>query len=357
MSPREQARRLASEAGKRKPLELLLLGDCMLGRLVNEVLENAPPEYPWGDTLPILHSADWRLCNLECVISDRGEPWSAYPKAFHFQSAAKNIEVLKIAEINAVSLANNHVLDYGYDAMFEMLEILDRARIVHSGAGMNLAQASRVAAAEVSGRKIGLLAFTDNESDWEATKDWPGVFFVPTNINDPRASRLLDIIREQREAVDFLIVSAHWGSNWGYTPPKDHVALAHALVDAGADVVFGHSSHVFRGIEFYQGRTILYGAGDFVDDYAVDKTERNDQSFIYVIDVQERIAQSLRLYPTLIRGCRSFRAEGVYALSIADKMRALSEAFGTSANWNQSLRFLKIDCSSLEHEKPMRAAG
>lgn len=357
MPPREQARLSASEPRKTKPLELLLLGDCMLGRLVNEVLENAPPEYPWGDTLPILHSADWRLCNLECVISDRGTPWPAYPKAFHFRSAAKNIAVLKTAEINAVSLANNHVLDYGYDAMFEMLEILDRAGVVHSGAGMNLVQASGLATAEVAGRKIGLLAFTDNEPDWEATKDWPGVFYVPTNFNDSRVSRLLDLIREQREAVDFLIISAHWGSNWGYTPPKDHVAMAHALVDAGADLVFGHSSHVFRGIEFYQGRPILYGAGDFVDDYAVDKTERNDQAFIYVVDAEERISQSLRLYPTLIRGCRSSRAEGVYALIVADKMKALSEAFGTSANWIQPLQFLKIACSSLEQEKPMRAAG
>jgi poly-gamma-glutamate capsule biosynthesis protein CapA/YwtB (metallophosphatase superfamily) len=342
---------------QRKPLKLLLLGDCMLGRLVNEVLENAPPEYPWGDTLPILHSADWRLCNLECVISDRGTPWSAHPKAFHFRSAAKNIAGLKTAKINAVSLANNHVLDYGYDAMFEMLEILDRAGIVHSGAGMNLAQASSIATAEASGWRIGLFAFTDNEPNWEATKDSPGVFYMPVDLNDSRASRLLDIIQEQRGAVDLLIVSAHWGSNWGYAPPKDHVALAHALVDAGTDLVFGHSSHVFRGIEFYQGRTILYGAGDFLDDYAVDRTERNDQCFIYIVDVVERTSQSLRLYPTLIRGCRSSRVEGVYAQSITDKMKMLSETLGTSANWNQSLRFLKIDSSSLEHEEPIRAGG
>jgi poly-gamma-glutamate capsule biosynthesis protein CapA/YwtB (metallophosphatase superfamily) len=100
-----------SEGTEKKPLQLLLLGDCMLGRLVNEVLENAPPEYPWGDTLPILHSADWRICNLECVISDQGAPWPAYPKVFHLRSAAKNIAVLDAARMNGVSLANNHVLD------------------------------------------------------------------------------------------------------------------------------------------------------------------------------------------------------------------------------------------------------
>jgi len=100
-----------SEGTEKKPLQLLLLGDCMLGRLVNEVLENAPPEYPWGDTLPILHSADWRICNLECVISDQGAPWPVYPKVFHLRSAAKNIAVLDAAWMNGVSLANNHVLN------------------------------------------------------------------------------------------------------------------------------------------------------------------------------------------------------------------------------------------------------
>ena len=132
--------RAEGDAGA-KQWELLLLGDCMLGRLVNEVLENSEPDYPWGDTLPILHSADWLFCNLECVISDQGTPWSAYPKAFHFRSAAKNIAVLKSARADAVSVANNHVLDFGYEALSEMLEILDRAGIVHSGAGLDHEQA------------------------------------------------------------------------------------------------------------------------------------------------------------------------------------------------------------------------
>lgn len=344
------------EDTKEKPLQLLLLGDCMFGRLVNEVLENAPPEYPWGDTLPILHSADWRLCNLECVISDRGVPWSLSPKVFHFRSAAKNIAVLEAARINAVSLANNHVLDYGYDAMFEMLGILDRAGIAHSGAGANYAQASRLATAEVSGRKIGLFAFTDNEPDWEAGADWPGVFYVPTDLKDSRAAKLLDIIRERREAVDFLIVSAHWGSNWGYSPPQEHVVFAHALIDAGADLVFGHSCHVFRGIEFYRGRPILYSAGNFVDDYAVDRIERNDQSFIYLMETEGRISRGVRLYPTLIRRCRAFHAEGVHAVGITDKMKELCKPFHTSASWNQAQQCLEIGYSTRDYEKQMRAA-
>jgi len=359
-SPNEQLDTSASGGVRRKPLNLVLLGDCMLGRLVNEALENAPPEYPWGDTLPILHRADWRLCNLECVMSDRGTPWSAYPKAFHFRSDAKNIAVLKAAQINAVSLANNHVLDYGYDAMYEMLEILDRAGIVHSGAGLNYGQASRLATVERCGRKLGLLAFTDNEPGWEATSDRPGVFYIPTDLHDSRAAKLLAIIRESSGVVDLLIVSAHWGSNWGYRPPQEHVIFARALIDAGADIIFGHSSHVFRGIEFYKGRPILYGAGNFVDDYAVDKIERNDQSFIYAIEMADRIPRFMRLYPTLIRRCHASLANGIYVSAIAEKMKELCTGLHTRTSWNHALQCMEIARFNLREEtapQPLNSSG
>ncbi|HYK88182.1 MAG TPA: CapA family protein [Acidobacteriota bacterium] len=333
---------LPSEDAKGAHFQFLLLGDCMLGRLVNDVLESTPSGYPWGNTLPILHSADWRFCNLECVISDRGTPWSAYPKPFHFRSAAKNVAVLEVARINAISVANNHVLDYGYDALTEMLEILDRAGIVHCGAGLNDVQASQLATAEVRGRKLGFLAFTDNEPDWEAGPDRPGVFYVPTDLHDSRAANLLRIVRESSGIVDVLVVSAHWGSNWGYIPPREHVTFAHALIEAGADIIFGHSSHVFRGIEIYQGRPILYGAGNFVDDYAVDKIERNDQSFIYMIEIADTKPAGICLYPTLIRGCRASLAKGIHAFRIADKMRDLCAGLRTRTSWNQARGRMEI---------------
>lgn len=312
---------------------LALFGDCMLGRLVNDALEQEPPEYPWGDALSILHGADWRFCNLECVISDRGEPWSAYPKVFHFRSAAKNVAVLRAARIDAVSLANNHVLDYSYDALCEMLEILDRNGILHAGAGMNFEAASRLATAEVAGRKLGLLAFTDNEPDWEATAYRPGVFYVPVDLHDKRAGLLLEIIQGHAKTVDLLIVSAHWGPNWGYAPPREHVGIAHAMVEAGAGVIFGHSSHVFRGIEFHHNRPILYGAGNFIDDYAVDEIERNDESFIYMLETEDATPRRLRLYPTVIRNFQARRAGVVLGQHIAGKMQRLCRAFHTPAAW------------------------
>jgi poly-gamma-glutamate capsule biosynthesis protein CapA/YwtB (metallophosphatase superfamily) len=327
---------------------LALVGDCMLGRLVNDMLENEPPEYPWGDTLPILLGADCRICNLECVISDRGTPWSAYRKAFHFRSAAKNVAVLRAARINAVSLANNHVLDYGYEALEEMLENLVRNDIAWSGAGRNFDEASRIATIDIDGRKLGLLAFTDNEPDWEATSDLAGIFYVPVDLGDSCVKTLLDVVRRCKDAVDLLIVSAHWGPNWGYAPPKEHVALGHALVDAGANIVFGHSCHVFRGIEMYRGRPILYGAGNFVDDYAVDEIERNDESFVFMVEINEEETMGLRLYPTVIRNFQARRASAAEALQIAQKMQRLCHNMNTPTVWNEKEGDLSVGYTSIQ---------
>lgn len=326
---------------KEQPLQLAIVGDCMLGRGVNQILEQKSPEYPWGDTLPVLRTAGARIGNLECVLSDKGTPWAEYRKEFHFRSAAKNVATLAAAGINAVSIANNHVLDYGREALLEMLEVLDRARIAHSGAGTDLAEASRIATFEVQGRRLGLLAFTDNEPLWEATVQRPGTFYVPVAQSDPRARNLINIVRQRRD-LDAVIVSAHWGGNWGYTPPAEHIELAHALIDGGADVIFGHSCHVFRGIEWYKGRPILYSTGDFVDDYAVDPDERNDQSFIFLVEFEGNAPARLRLVPTLIHWCQAQLAPQTEAMAIAEKMQKLCAALGTSACWDSNTQVLEV---------------
>jgi poly-gamma-glutamate synthesis protein (capsule biosynthesis protein) len=305
------------------PLILLLAGDVMLGRLVNEFLRSVPPEYPWGDTLALFRNAHWRACNLECVIADLGSPWARYPKAFHFRSDARNIAVLKAAGIDAVSLANNHTLDYDYGAMTEMLRLLDEAKIAHSGAGLNREEAARCAVSEVRGLRIGLISFTDNEPGWEAGKDQAGICYVPVDRPDERTNGLLERVRAHRASVDVLIVAAHWGGNWGYHPPAEHTALARELIRAGANVVFGHSAHVFRGIEVFQRGLIVYSAGDFVDDYAIDPVERNDHSWAFEIHVEDKRVRSLHLYPTVIREFQARLAARDEAHVIIEKMREL----------------------------------
>ncbi|MDO8433973.1 MAG: CapA family protein [Candidatus Binatus sp.] len=319
-----------------------MVGDVMLGRGVNEALRQVCPEYPWGDTLRHFHEADWRLCNLECVISDRGVPWRSTPKVFHFRSDARNIAVLTAAGIDAVSLANNHILDFGYDAMREMLELLDANHIKHAGAGLNHSRAFEPALSNVGGMTIALIALTDNEPQWEATADRAGLAYVPIDVADQRAQELFAMIgaAKQRDAV--VIISAHWGPNWGYEPPKDHIRFAHRMIDEGADIIFGHSGHVFRGIELYRERPIIYCAGNFIDDYAIDEFERNDESFIYAIDLDDRVLpRSIRLSPTII-GDRQARMAGVRARSIAAKMQDLCTKLNTFAKWNDRDQRLEI---------------
>lgn len=315
-------------------MRLAFVGDVMLGRLVNSALQRNPPQYPWGDTLAVLREADLRVCNLECVVSDRGEPWSASPKAFHFRSDAHNIATLQAAQVGVVSLANNHVLDFGYDALNDMLTLLDAAEIRHAGAGHTLEEAMRPAMVRTSEGMVALLAATDNEPLWAANADQAGIWYMPTDITDARAQRLLQAVRDVRPSAKVVVVSLHWGGNWGYTPPFAHSVLAHTLIDSGADIIFGHSGHVLRGVELYHGKPVLYSAGDFIDDYRVDAVERNDESSIFVVEIGTTAASNtVRMYPTVIEHFRAARARGDRADKIARKVRSLCAALGTHASW------------------------
>ncbi|MET3951662.1 CapA family protein [Arthrobacter sp. UYEF36] len=321
-----------------------LLGDVMLGRLVNERLRRVGAEYPWGDTDSVLRQADLTIANLECVLAAGGEPEAG--KVFHFRSDPKNVASLRSAGIGMVSLANNHVLDYGAGAFREMLPALDSAGILHAGAGLDRDSARRPAVRRVSGTAVGLIAFTDNQPDWEADGG-AGVFYVPVVDSDPRVADLLALVRRTKARVGLLIVSAHWGPNWGTGALSEHGELARALIEAGADVVFGHSPHIFRGVELFRNRPIIYSAGDFVDDYAVDPLERNDQSFIFQLATDGGTPLTLRLYPTLITDFQA-RLAGRSSRQIAERMQRLSRHLGTAGSWDAAGGFLEI---------PLAAAG
>jgi poly-gamma-glutamate synthesis protein (capsule biosynthesis protein) len=307
-------------------MRLALVGDVMLGRMVNDYLRTRDTESVWGDTLPILGQADFRMCNLECAISDRGEPWEITPKEFHFRSDRKNARVLQMAGISAVSLANNHVLDFGYDALTDTLRTLDAFGIYHAGAGANRSEACEPKIISLKGRRIGIIAATDNQPEWEATETKPGVFYVPIDPSDSRAKKLVRLVRQTRKVVDMLIVSLHWGSNWGYEPPIEHQEFARLLGDVGADVIFGHSAHVFRGVQIYAGRPILYSTGNFIDDYAIDRVERNDESFVFVLETEDSNFSRLKLFPTVIENCSARRAIGSEKDAIEQKMQFLCES-------------------------------
>jgi len=315
-------------------MQIALTGDVMLGRMVDqEVIRNQSlrPEAVWGDVLPILLAADLRVINLECVISARGREWRPQSKAFHFRAHPRAIDCLKSASIDAVTLANNHVLDYGAEALLDCLGLLDRAGITHAGAGRNLATAMEPAFLSSTGSRVAVLALTDNEPDWEAADVKPGVVYVAYDrrgLKEPYRARVADAIKRARRQAGLVLVSAHVGPNWG-APSVEMRALAHELLDLGADLYWGHSNHSPQGIELYHGKAILYSSGDFIDDYMVDENERNDLSFLFVLDVEPGRVARIRLHPVRIEHCRVRLARHQDALFLQKTMQAKCAALGT----------------------------
>ncbi|HSE58808.1 MAG TPA: CapA family protein [Nitrospiraceae bacterium] len=321
-------------------MTLALTGDVMLGRLVDEsIIRNPtlPPETVWGDMRPRLLEADLRLINLECVISDRGREWKPDSKAFHFRSDPRAIEVLRAAKIDGVTLANNHALDYGAEALRDCLERLDAAGIQHTGAGATLAQALEPMYLATSSGTVAVIGLTDNEPEWEATDRTAGVHVIRYGINglvEPYRERLSRLIRSARQRAQLVVVGAHVGPNWG-SPSRAMQALARDLIDLGADLYWGHSNHTPQGIELYRGRAILYSTGDFVDDYAVDPAERNDLTFLFVTELEQGRVAQIRLVPVAIDEFRVRLAKGAERTFLERTMERKCAALGTAVRWRQ----------------------
>src|SRR5215211_4082640 len=266
-------------------ITLAVMGDVMLGRNVAEALSyRMRPEEPWGDVMPLLNEADLRIANLECAITDKDRPWIRTAKVFHFRTSPSAVETLLIARIDACSLANNHTLDFEEQGLLDTLEYLDAAGIRHAGAGRNLEEAARPAILDApDGEKVALLAFTDNEPPFVAGVDRPGTNYLPTSLEPEVLDRVEAAIAGAREAgADTILFSNHWGPNMVERPRHIFRRFARSVVDRGADVYYGHSAHVFQGVEVYRGKPILYDTGDFIDDYAVDERLRNDRSFVFL---------------------------------------------------------------------------
>lgn len=328
-------------------MQLALTGDVMLGRMVDEyVIQNwsVRPETLWGDILPVMLNADCRLINLECVISSRGEAWHPNKKAFHFRARPRALDFLRAAKIDGVTIANNHVLDYGRDALLHCLRLLDRAGIKRTGAGATLEEALVPAVFGLPEGRIGVMALTDNEPEWEATRTNPGANYVAYNdrgLVEPYRLRMAQVLSSARRQAELVIVSAHVGPNWG-APSRAMQALAHELLDMGADLYWGHSNHTSQGIELYRGKAILYSTGDFIDDYMVDQEERNDLSFLFLVEVERNRIRQILLHPTRIEDCRVRRADEQERTFLARTMQAKCAAFGTSVLFREGIGTVTI---------------
>ncbi|MGQ0667014.1 MAG: CapA family protein [Nitrospiraceae bacterium] len=316
-------------------MRIALSGDVMLGRLVDQSIirnRSVRPESLWGDVLPVLLAADCRLINLECVISDQGEEWHPGTKEFHFRASPRAVEFLRAAKIDGVTLANNHVLDYGPDALLDCLNLLDHAGIKRTGAGATLDGALVPAMLRLPQGCAAVVALTDNEPEWEASATKPGVNYVAygaRGLKEPYRSRIAQALFSAHRQANLVIVSAHVGPNWG-APSRAMRALAHELIEMGADLYWGHSNHTPQGIELYKGKAILYSTGDFVDDYWVDTDERNDLSFLFILEADDGCLRRIRLHSVRIEDLAVRLADEEERQFLMRTMQAKCRALGTA---------------------------
>jgi poly-gamma-glutamate capsule biosynthesis protein CapA/YwtB (metallophosphatase superfamily) len=304
-----------------------LLGDVMLGRGVARRLGEVAPERLWSDEVAAL-CAECRavICNLECCISDRGSPTERIPgKRFFFRAPSPAVQALTAAGVRGVSLANNHALDYGVAALADTLAGLSAAGIAAAGAGPDADRARRGAVVAANGFRVGLLAVTDHPVEYAATQDSPGVAMADLTTGLP--DWIPAEIARLRDQADVVVAFPHWGPNMTTKPARWQRRCARALIDAGADLVAGHSAHVFHGIERIEDRFVLYDLGDALDDYVVDRRLRNDLGILTLW--RPDCDPQLELVALRLGFCETSVARGADADWIASRLAKASAKLGT----------------------------
>ncbi len=324
---------------------LALAGDVMLGRGVNERLHGRrDPAAVWGDVLPILLDADLRLVNLECALTRHRRPWSRTPKVFRFRADPElAAAALAAARVDVAALANDHALDYEAEGLLDTLRALDGAGILHAGAGRDAAAARQPAVVERGGARVAVLAWTDEEPSFAAGPDRPGTCYLPISLAPHVLDRAGEAIELARARAELVVVSMHWGADLVQRPNELVRRFCRALVERGADLVFGHGTHVFQGVELHRGRPIVYGAGAFLDDFAIDPVARNDWSFLFRVAFEGGRFAGLEMAPVVLRRASVRRAGGENREALLARMRVLCEELGTAVARTGDRWFVKGD--------------
>jgi poly-gamma-glutamate capsule biosynthesis protein CapA/YwtB (metallophosphatase superfamily) len=293
-------------------VRLALAGDTLLGRGVARELMTRPPQsLVAAEIAELTRAADVCIVNLECCISERGEP---VPKAFNFRAPPQAVETLVHLGVDCVLLANNHALDYGIDGLLDTFAHLREAGIRWAGAGENVERAR----APVVLEGLPVVAFADHEPLFAAGPDRPGIAYADIRVGLP--DWLL-------ESAPRALLCPHWGPNMTPAPLPYVRAAAGRLGKAGARLVAGTSAHVFQGVE----RRVLYDLGDFIDDYAVDRRLRNDLGLLFLVDLEPDGPSRIEAVPIRLEHAYTRLARGEERDWIRRRFREACAALGTEA--------------------------
>jgi poly-gamma-glutamate synthesis protein (capsule biosynthesis protein) len=295
-------------------------------------------DYIWGDALEELDRAevDFRIANLETAVTSAETPWPG--KAIHYRMHPQNVDCISAGHISACALANNHVVDWGYDGLSETLLTLGAAGIAHSGGGNDSDEAMQPAVLNATGKgRLLLFSFGSITSgippEWKATSISPGINLLD-DLSEKTAAWVCDEMRPHQQPGDLVAASIHWGSNWGYEISSEQIAFAHRLIEQGIAIVHGHSSHHVRAIEVFKGRLILYGCGDFLTDYegiSGNETFRGDLPLMHLVELDSDSGELIaaRLVPMQMRRFQLQRASAADARWLCDLLNKLGAKFNT----------------------------
>jgi poly-gamma-glutamate capsule biosynthesis protein CapA/YwtB (metallophosphatase superfamily) len=366
-------------AGGSDDMNILLAGDVMTGRGIDQVLlcpctpeihepvaksaseyvrlaerTNGPIlcpvnfEYPWGAAIAEFRLAAPVICvvNLETAITGCED---FLPKGINYRMSPANAQCLASAGIDCCVLANNHVLDWGEAGLIDTLDALEKFGIQKVGAGRDANEAQKPAVFDIDrDRQVVVFAVASGTSGtpetWAAGENSPGVNFL-REFSDASAARIARQITRVKRPRDIVVVSIHWGPNWGYLIPQEQVRFAHRLIDeAGVSVVFGHSSHHAKAIELYRRRLILYGCGDFLNDYEgiIREEYRGDLVLLYALefDVSTNELNKLELVPFRIRRFQLVQPSEEDVVWLDRRLNRENHAFDTFIKLQPSGRFL-----------------
>ncbi len=295
--------------------------------------------YIWGDALEELENRtpDLRIINLETSVTTSEDFWPR--KGIHYRMHPDNAPVINAASIDCCVLANNHVLDWGYAGLKETLETLQKAGLQATGAGDDFDQAQTPAIFRLAEKRRVMVFSMASESSgvplaWAAMRNRAGVNLID-EFSSVSVSAIADQVQTLKQPGDIAVLSIHWGSNWGYEVPDEQREFAHQVIDeTGIDVIHGHSSHHPRPIEIYRNRPIMYGCGDFINDYeGIGGYEvfRGDLSLMYFLDIDPASGAltGLEMVPLQIRKFSLDRASKPDAMWLRNTLHREGQVFGT----------------------------
>ena len=302
-------------------MRLALAGDTMLGRQVANAIERSrrPPLAP--DVVTVAAEADLFVLNLECCVSARAERWPDPDKPFFFRAPPCAAELLAEIGVDCVTLANNHALDYGPDALLDTLDHLQRVGVATVGAGADATAARRPRVLVAAGTSLAVLGVSDHPPDYAAGPGRCGIAYA----DHAKAGWLAQAITAARARADEVLVTPHWGPNMTASPPPHIRDAARALLAAGATLVAGHSAHVFHGA----APRILYDLGDFVDDYATHPQLRNDLGLLFIVELGPGGPREAEAVPLRLDHCHTRLATGDDAAYIRRRFIAACAELGT----------------------------